>query len=170
MDAIYIPRLARAPQQTEVIDFNQTIAGLETLTPVHGQLTVIHQGRYLELSAKADTIITLTCHRCLQQYNYRLAIAPTELIWLDESADQAAVLPLDRDIALEDLVETLSPQGYFEPEKWLYEQLCLEIPQQQLCDQTCAGIPISDAASSQPQIDRRWASLESLKHQLSDRN
>ena len=43
MDAIYIPQLTKAPQQTEVIDFNEAIPGLETLTPVQGQLRVTHQ-------------------------------------------------------------------------------------------------------------------------------
>lgn len=170
MEAIYIPRLTRAPQQTEVIDFDETIADLETLTPVQGRLKVTHQGNYLEVSAQAETIITLTCHRCLQQYNYRLAISPTELIWLDEMANQAAPVLFDQEIAVADLIETLPPTGYFEPTTWLYEQLCLEIPQQQLCDQTCQGIQVAQAEASEPAIDHRWASLEGLKNQLSERN
>ena len=166
MDAIYIPQLTKAPQQTEVLDFNEAIPGLETLTPVQGQLRVTHQGSYLEVSANAETIVTLVCHRCLQQYNYRLSIAPSELIWLNETADLAEALPLDRDIDLEDLVETLPPKGYFEPATWLYEQLCLELPQRQLCDQACTGIELSGTNAPAPSIDRRWASLESLKNQL----
>ncbi|UBF24787.1 YceD family protein [Kovacikia minuta CCNUW1] len=170
MEAIYIPRITRAPQQTEVIDFDEIIPGLETLTPVHGRLQVTHQGNYLEVSAQVETIITLTCHRCLQQYNYRLAIAPAELIWLDDTSNQADPVPLDQDISLDDLVETLPPNGYFDPTTWLYEQLCLEIPQRQLCDQACQGIPLPETSGVQPSGDRRWASLEALKQQLSDRN
>jgi uncharacterized protein len=172
MEAIYIPRLTRAPQQTEVIDFNEMILELETLTPVQGRLQVTHQGTYLEVSAQAETIITLNCHRCLQQYNYRLAIAPAELIWLDETANQTNPVLLDQEIAVDDLVETLPPNGYFDPTTWLYEQLCLEIPQRQLCDQNCKGIeiPKKDAAVVETVIDRRWASLEALKRNLSDRN
>ncbi len=112
MEPIYIPRLTRAPQRTEGIDFNEAIPGLETLTPVQGSIKITHQGNYLEILAKAETIITLTCHRCLQQYNYRLAITPTEMIWLDESANQAEPVLLDREIASEDLVESL-PQRLF---------------------------------------------------------
>jgi uncharacterized protein len=171
MEAIYIPRLTRAPQQTEVIEFNEMFAELETLTPVQGRLQVTHQGNYLEVSAQAETIITLTCHRCLQQYNYRLAITPAELIWLDETANQADPVLLDQEIAVDDLVEVLPPNGYFDPTTWLYEQLCLEIPQRQLCDQNCQGIEIPQKnAVAEPVIDRRWASLEALKQNLSDRN
>ena len=166
MDKIYIPQLTRAPQQTEVINFNELISGLETLTPVQGQLKVTHQGSYLDVSAKAETIVTLMCHRCLQQYNYRLAIAPSELIWLNETTDQVEPVLLDQDLAPEDFIETLSPKGDFDPATWLYEQLCLEIPQRQLCDQACKGIEIEPVETTPPEIDRRWASLKTLKDQL----
>lgn len=167
MEPIHIPQLTKAPQQTEVIGFDQAIEGLETLTSVQGRLQVAHKGNYLEVSAKAETIITLTCHRCLQQYNYRLAIAPTELIWLDESAKPDAMDFLDREISPDDLVETLPPRGFFDPKTWLYEQLSLEIPQHQLCDQNCEGIQIP-GINEQPLVDRRWASLEALKQQFSN--
>jgi len=167
MEAIYIPRLTRATHQTEVVDFQETIPGLETLTPVKGQLQVTHQGNYLEVSATAETIVTLTCHRCLQQYNYRLAIAPVELIWLEETPNHTDAALLDRDLVVEELVETLPPQGYFEPATWLYEQLCLEIPQRQLCEQTCKGIQLSSDLAPTPTVDRRWTAFEALKNQLS---
>lgn len=167
MEAIYIPQLTKAPQQTEVVSFNEVIPELETLTPVQGQLTVTRRGSYLEVTAKAETIITLTCHRCLQQYNYRLAIAPSELIWLEDTTDPVPSVLLDRDIASsEDLVETLPPKGYFNPATWLYEQFCLEIPQRQLCDQSCKGIELATSDTDQSAIDLRWASLEALKNQL----
>lgn len=170
MEAVYIPRLTKAPQQTEVVAFNQMIPGLETLTPVHGEISVSHRGNYLEVSATAEVIITLSCHRCLQQYNYRLTIAPSELIWLDEAIDSIDPILLDQDIVPDELVETLSPQGYFDPETWLYEQLCLEIPQRQLCDAACKGIQLAEPSPAEPHLDQRWSSLEALKKQLSDRN
>ena len=166
MDTIHIPQLTRAPQQTEVLTFSESVPGLETLTPVQGQLRVTHQGTYLDVSANAETIVTLVCHRCLQQYNYRLSIAPSELIWLNETMDQVEPVLLDRDIAPEDLMETLSPKGDFDPTTWLYEQLCLEIPQRQLCDQACKGIELATADTTPSVIDRRWASLETFKDQL----
>jgi len=171
MEVIYIPRLTKAPNQTETLQFSEMIPALETLTPVQGVLQVSHRGSFLEVSAKAETIITLTCDRCLQQYNYRLSISPSELIWLDETADEINPVLLDQDLDSDDLVETLSPQGYFEPTTWLYEQLCLEIPQRQLCDAQCGGIEVPKTEdSSLPVIDRRWAGLESLRSQFSDKN
>ncbi len=165
MEAIHIPRLLQCPQQTKTIEFKTFLKNLKTLTPVQGWIKVTHQGNFLEISAKAETIVTLTCHRCLQQFNHRLAIEPSELIWLDETADQLDELPLDRDLSMDDLVETLSPHGYFDPEAWLYEQLSLEIPQRQLCEQDCGGIEVADDIKS-PGIDQRWAALQALKGHL----
>lgn len=165
MESIHIPWLLKLPEQTETIKFNECIAGLETLIPVRGRMQVIHKGNYLEVSAQAETIITLTCDRCLQQYNHRLKIDTSELVWLDESSDQLDSVALEREIPLEDLVETLPPQGYFYPDAWLYDQLCLAIPPRTLCDQQCPGIQVSDQDSASLG-DRRWQALEALKRQL----
>lgn len=171
MDTIYIPRLTKAPDQTETLQFSEMIPGLETLTPVQGSLRVSHRGTFLEVGAKAETIITLTCDRCLQQYNYRLLITPAELIWLNEAAEELNPVLLDQDLDNDDLVESLSPHGHFDPTAWLYEQLCLEIPQRQLCDTQCQGIELPQTTDvSPPLVDRRWAGLESLRSQLSDKN
>lgn len=169
MEAIYIPQLTKAPERTEVVEVEDFLPGLETLTPVRGQVKVQHHGNYLEVAGQAETIITLTCHRCLQQYNHRLMIDTSELIWLDETANQPYDGPLEREVAVEDLIETLSPQGYFYPSEWLYEQLCLEIPQRQLCQAECAGIPADKPTvnkTPEKAVDRRWASLEALKKQM----
>ncbi|NEP09852.1 MAG: DUF177 domain-containing protein [Symploca sp. SIO1A3] len=165
MEAIYIPGLLKLPDQTEVIEVNECLAGLETLTPVRGRLKVTHQGNYLEVSGQGSTILTLTCHRCLQQYNHRLILDTSELIWLDDLAEQSNYVPLEQEILLEDLVETLHPQGYFQVDTWLYEQLCLVMPLQQLCDQECLGIPINEQGSMSLK-DRRWEALEAFKGKL----
>jgi uncharacterized protein len=126
---------------------------------------VRHQGNYLEVSAQAETIITLACDRCLQQYNHRLILDTSELVWLDELANQPDSGSLEQETLLEDLVETLPPQGHFQPDVWLYEQMCLAIPPRQLCDQQCPGIQITDQEKA-TQNDRRWDALEALKRQL----
>lgn len=169
MEPIHIPRLTRLPEQTETLQFADVIPNLETLTPVQGAIQITHRGTFLEVSARAETIITLTCDRCLQQYNYRLSISPAEMIWLEETATDVVPILLDQDLDSDELVETLPPNGYFDPTAWLYEQLCLEIPQRQLCDAQCRGIELPPS-SCRPQVDRRWAGLESLRNQLSDKN
>jgi uncharacterized protein len=166
MDAIFIPQLTKAPERTEELQVKEFLPGLETLTPVRGQVRVQHHGNYLEVSGQAEAIVTCTCNRCLQQYNHRLAVNTKEVIWLDATANQIQDLPLEREVVLEDLVETLSPDGYFYPSEWLYEQMCLEFPQRQLCDLNCPGILSDTGEGSDKSVDSRWASLEALKKQL----
>lgn len=166
MDAIHIPQLTKAPERTEEIQVNEFLPGLETLTPVRGRVRVQHQANYLEVSGQAEAIITCTCSRCLQNYNHRLTVDTKEILWLDESADETDDLPLEREVALDDLIETLSPEGYFYPGEWLYEQMCLESPRRQLCDPNCQGIQPTAESSFNHSVDRRWSSLESLKNEL----
>lgn len=165
MDAIYIPQLKKAPEQAESIEVCQQLHDFETLTPIQGVMTVSHQGTYLEVVAEVETIITLACDRCLQHYNHRLNVSASELIWLRDEPD-----PLDdeleKEVLTEELVETLSPVGYFDPETWLYEHLCLSLPQRKLCDNNCPGIELEDDIDRELPVDSRWASLASLKSQL----
>jgi uncharacterized protein len=169
MEAIHIPRLTKAPQQTEVIEVQEFLPELETLTPVRGKIKVVHKGNFLDVSGQVETIVTLTCHRCLQQYNKRLMVKTKEMIWLDEAAAQPDDGALERETALEDLVESLPPNGYFYPDDWLYQQMCLAIPHRQLCDKKCQGIQLEDSSSvGGGTIDSRWATLESLKERLNN--
>lgn len=161
MDAIYLPQLLKAPQQTEEIGLHEFVAGLKTLTPVRGRMVVTHGGSYLEVATTAETIVTLTCDRCLQQYNHRLSIDTSELIWLNQSEQD---FPLEREVKWEDLSETLDPGGYFQPEAWLYEQLSLAMPMRQLCSQDCQQPSVAD---DEPITDSRWQTLAALKNQLS---
>ncbi|HLO48148.1 MAG TPA: YceD family protein [Kamptonema sp.] len=166
MDAIYIPHLLKKPEQKEEIQFEEFLPDLETLMPVRGSLRVIHQGTYLDVRAKAETIVTLTCDRCLKQYNHRLVVNTAEMIWLDETANLIDSKVSEIEVALEDLVETLSPQGYFDAGEWLYQQICLETPLRKLCDSQCEGIQLTDSGAYEPLSDARWASLAALKKQL----
>ncbi len=165
MEAIYIPQLLNANQQTEEVPIHGQFPDLQTLMPIRGTVTVAHGGTYLTVRAKADTIVTLSCDRCLQQYNQRLSLDTEELIWLNPNADQPDEGPLEREVSLQDLSESLSPNGYFYPLEWLYEQLCLALPYRQVCSEGCEGVAPEDLSRGS-QVDGRWASLQALKEQL----
>jgi uncharacterized protein len=167
MDAIYIPNLAHRTDQSVTLEFKQNIKGLESLTPVEGTVTVTHGGNFLAVQAQAHTIVTLTCDRCLQQYNHRLSCDADEIIWLKGSELILNQLPLNQDLELDDMVESLPEDSHFDVEGWVYEQLCLALPQRKLCDVTCQGIDLPAPAPADL-IDRRWAALMALKNQLPD--
>lgn len=166
MDAIYIPQLIRAPEQTEEVEIQHHLPDLATLTPAQGLVRVTHRGNYLEVRGQAEAIVTLSCDRCLQQYNHRIVVDASELIWLEKTSYDPEIEGVEREVALEDLVETLDPEGYFQPLEWLYEQFCLAIPPRQLCDPACKGIQIDPEPELLKPIDHRWAGLQSLKEHL----
>lgn len=167
MEPIYIPHIAQRRDRTWVIPLLEQFPELETLTPVKGEVRVVHQGNYLQVSGQIETIVTLMCDRCLQQYNYRLSLEPSELIWLDEAAVGQLdwEIPGDEELDPEAVAEALSPYGHFQPHQWVYEQVCLALPVQKLCQQDCPGIPVEIEEPS-PLTDQRWASLVSLKQLL----
>ncbi len=165
MRAIHIPQLLNAPNKTISLDVAEHLPGLETLTPVKGEMSVTHQGTYLEVKGKASAIMTLECDRCLQSYNTRIQVDNSEMVWLEEPTAEAA---LEKEVDLEDLIESIPPQGNFKPDDWLYEQMCLAIPQKQICRPDCKGIAFKNPESAEPEIDHRWAALSSLRQQLSE--
>ena len=164
MEAIYIPHLLKAPRRKAEIIVNDEIADLDTLVPVKGKVVVRHGGNFLEVTSQAETITTLVCDRCLQHYNHRLAIDTSELIWL-ESELEVEDIPTEREVSLEDLSETLPPNGHFDPEAWLFEQLSLALPLRKVCGDSCPGTT-TKATSEEHHVDRRWSSLAALKEQL----
>ncbi len=168
MELISIPSLLKKTDRTESIKFEEFISDLETLTPVRGYLQVTHHGNYLEVKGKSETIITLTCDRCLKQYNYKLVINPKELIWLNEVTTEKELFHIEAENSVEHLVETLPPNGDFNPREWVYEQICLAVPPRKLCDNNCQGIKLSEMNTSSSVLDSRWAALEALKRQLNN--
>jgi uncharacterized protein len=147
------------------------IPEFETLTPVRGKVTVKHGGTFLDLAAQAETIITLKCDRCLQQYNHRLILDTTEIIWLEEIDQEPDRKGMEIRTDLDELVDSLPPDGHFDPNVWLYEQLCLSLPLRQLCDRDCAGItpplePDPEPSEAQQLLDSRWGILANLKDRL----
>ena len=169
MEAIYIPHLLRASGKKQEIIVDQTIANLDSLTPVRGKIRLRHGGTFLEVTAIAETIVTFTCDRCLKQYNNKLSVDTSELIWLEKEAEEEKVYPLEREVSVEDLAESLPATGHFQPETWLYEQLCLALPLRQICSTDCHSPVIDDKIDSN-QGDSRWSILETLKGKLSTDN
>jgi uncharacterized protein len=171
MEPLYIPQLANRPDRTLEIIVDRLIPEFETLTPVRGKIIVKHGGTFLEVSAQTETIVTLTCDRCLQQYNQRLILDTKEIIWLEAESTEPERRGVEVKNELEDLVDSLPPDGHFPPDVWLYEQLCLSLPLRQLCNRNCVGItPLDTAPAPDPievaQIDNRWGILENLKQKL----
>ncbi|XHU96569.1 MAG: YceD family protein [cyanobacterium endosymbiont of Rhopalodia yunnanensis] len=165
MQSLYIPHLLQCTERTQTILIDDFIPDLDTLMPFRGSLSIRHGGTFLDIKLRGETIITLICDRCAQQYNHRIVVDTSEIVWLDKNLSLSEI-PQEREVSWEDLSETLSPNGHLNSETWLYEQLSLAMPLRRLCGKNCQQ-PISDCAQNPSPIDNRWASLECLKQKLS---
>lgn len=165
MQSLYIPHLLQQPQRTQILHLDCEVSGLETLTPIRGEMKVRHGGTFLEVGVQAETIVTMICDRCAQQYNDRLFLNTSELIWLDKETETPQPHSQEREIAWEDLSESLPSDGHFSVETWLYEQFTLAFPLRRLCGKDCQPPQVTDLASENSG-DRRWSALEILKQQL----
>lgn len=161
MEKILIPQIARADHATVTLEFKHFMPELETLTPVQGILKVRHGGNFLEVYARAWTIMTLTCDRTLVQFNHRLEVDTKELILLQEEIP-ASQYAKEIEVSLSDLTETLDPHSYFDPAAWLYEQLCLNIPFQIIAPDAPELNFVDTLPNAASQVDKRWAALASL--------
>jgi uncharacterized protein len=148
-------------------EFEGQLDELPSLTPVRGIILAEHRGNILEVSGSAQTIICLCCDRCLKQFNRELSTETNELIWLGDSEAVAEMAEEGLDASSVDgLVECLDPMGSFEPERWMFEQLSLQIPAVNFCGDGCPGMPqlVNQelTASVTPSADPRWKALLSL--------
>lgn len=156
----------------------QRIEGLDSLTPVQGQLQALHHGTALEVTAEAETIVTLCCDRCLQHFNHALRAEVHELVELrgqgepdagsDADLEERNLVQLAREGMPEgaDLDDRLDPAGNFDPERWLFEQLNLRLPLVNRCGADCPG---PATWSSEPVSgDPRWAALAQLSQAVGD--
>ena len=149
-------------------EFEGQLEELPSLTPVRGTIRAEHRGNILEVSGSAQTIVCLSCDRCLKHFNRELSTATNELIWLGDREDEAEMAEEGLDASSVDgLVECLDPRGLFEPERWVFEQLSLQMPAVNFCGDGCPGMPQSVnqelTASVTPSADPRWEALLSLR-------
>ena len=148
---------------------------LPSLTPVRGSMWVEHLGSVLEVNGFLSTIITLCCDRCLGQFNHQLAFETRELIWLGhEDSDQAPMNKLIETHDQDGLLERLDPLGSFDPQRWAFEQLSLQMPVVNRCGDSCPGPPCSlnssnpannapNSCSDHTPVDPRWETLRKLQ-------
>lgn len=158
---IRLEDLQRAPQRTRILEFKQFFPEFDSLIPVEGRVRIAHRGHFLEAEAWANTIVTLTCHRCLQQFNHRLQLHFEEILMIEAVSE--ADLPQDMEIEPEDLTERIAPWDAFDVQDWIYQHLHLGVPPRLACEGNCPGMGVT--ATEEPLPDPRWAALRSLQQQ-----
>lgn len=155
--------------QPRIWEVNGNHNELSSLTPIRGRVCAEHRGNILEVEGSLQTIICLRCDRCLGHFNQQLSVDNRELIWLGSDSSEASLGDGVFDAeAPEGLMECLDPRGCFEPERWVFEQLSLQMSVVNRCGDHCPGPPVQTSAAAAPTTttppkDPRWQALRDLQ-------
>lgn len=174
---IALPQLLQRGGELE-LTVHQRLSELEHAEPVQGWIRLRHDGSTLVVEGEASTTLGCRCDRCLSSFQLPLRARAHERLALDPGGSQAGdggppealILSgwLEGDGSLdlrasigEEPEERLDPQGVFDPEHWLFEQLSLRLPLVNRCGAECPGPATwsSDPGSGDP----RWAALGRLR-------
>ncbi len=128
----------RALASPKTWDFEVYLNELPSSRPIQGTISAELNDDFLVLQGRLATLLKLTCDRCLRAFNQGIECNPKELIRVGEaSLPQRALSPKTPN--LYSWVESLDPQGYFNPERWTFEQLTLGLPLLNTCGKECPG-------------------------------
>lgn len=136
--------------------------------PLHGTALLTRTAQGVLLEAHLETVVRLTCDRCLEPFDQ-----PLDVAWSEEfhpSVDILTGRPLPVD--LDDLDEAIVIDSHhiMDLAETIRQHLLLALPIHPLCRPDCAGIcPVCGAVRNREPctcqaepVDPRWAALASL--------
>ena len=68
---VSIEELENTPSKTLEIHFEEKIVGLNCVTPVVADLTVMSLGEFVEVRGNVKGAVTLECDLCLKEFEYK---------------------------------------------------------------------------------------------------
>lgn len=171
---ISIDELRNLPQGRLNISFREEIDGLAAVKPVLGELTVAATSTGMRLLGSVQTLLKLTCHRCLRPYFLNLVI-PIEEDFVEADITDEEDIPRDRELLAGDFTESLSNDGILDITDVVYQAVTLATPVSCFCGESCPGpaYPGGEAESGSlaggknvadrgERIDPRWKNLKTL--------
>lgn len=166
---ISLDELRGQPQQRLLLGFKENLEGIEAVKPVIGDITVVLSSWGVHLSGRIQTLLKLTCHRCLRHYFQSLVVDLDERL-----VDQADVLdqPRERELCRDDFVEPIPPDGVLDISDIVYQAVTLATPTYCLCGEDCPGPPKAETLQPETSLGRdkqgdsredpRWKNLKTL--------
>lgn len=171
---ISIDELRNLPNPRLNISFREEIEELQTVKPVLGELVVSASSLGMRLTGTVQTLLKLTCHRCLRPYFLNLSI-PIEEDFVEAGIEDDEDVPRDRELLAGDFHEALSEDGILDITDVVYQAVTLATPVSCLCGESCPGPAFPDgeaesgslaggkkAPEEHKKIDPRWKNLKTL--------
>lgn len=158
------------------MNFRENIEDLGAVKPVLGDLTVSASATGMKISGTVQTLLKLTCHRCLRPFFLNINV-PLDEFFVENRTDReiAERFPKERELLASDFVEELSEDGILDITDLVYQAVTLATPVSCLCGDDCPGPAFpegtaesgslaasKDAKHHKDRIDPRWKNLKTL--------
>lgn len=172
---ISIDEIRTLPQQKLNLTFRESIDDLKAVKPVLGELAVSASSTGIKICGKLQTLLKLTCHRCLRPYFLSLSI-PLEESFVESSGEyDPEKMPKERELTAGDFVEELPEDGVLDITDLVYQAVTLATPVSCFCGDDCPGPAFPGSSSDgsslvedkggepdDSRIDPRWKKLKTL--------
>lgn len=173
---IALDELRSLPQSRLELKFHENLEGTQAVKPVVGDLTVSASSTGMRLAGRLQTLMRLSCDRCLRTYFQSIVFDLDERFVIGALVTPDKAQPRDRELTrAEDFAETLPPDNVLDITDVVYQAVTLATPSRCSCGDQCPGPPMpsntgkkaslgkaKDARRQDSSIDPRWQNLKSL--------
>jgi uncharacterized protein len=152
-----------------LLSFREALAVADAVKPVVGDLTLTLGSWGVQVSGRVQTLLKLTCGRCLRAYFQSLNVVIDEQL-VHQVEDRAG--RRDRELLKDDFVEPIPINGMLDIGDIVYQAVTLASPTFCLCGEECPGPPLPDGAGDgaslvrdkqdDSKLDPRWKNLKTL--------
>jgi uncharacterized protein len=148
---ISIEELENTSSKSLEVHFNEKIEGLNCVTPITSDLTILSLGEFVEVKGNVKGTVTLECDLCLKEFEYKLDFD------IDEMFAKSSLLDdYGQETELKDGQFVTDLQGADEIDIYdlLYQSVILNLPNKKVCGINCNGDKfLKEENLSDPRLD-----------------
>lgn len=148
---ISIEELENKASKSLEIHFDEKIEGLNCVTPIVSDLTVLSLGDFIEVRGNVKGTLMLECDLCLKEFEYKLDFDIDEMF-----AKNALLEDYGQETELKDgqFVTDLEGADEIDIYDLLYQSVILNLPNKKVCGINCNGDKfLKEENLSDPRLD-----------------
>lgn len=148
---ISIEELENTSSKSLQIHFNEKIEGLNCVTPIVSDLTILSLGEFIEVKGNVKGTLMLECDLCLKEFEYKLDFDIDEMF-----AKNALLDDYGQETELKDgqFVTDLEGADEIDIYDLLYQSVILNLPNKKFCGINCNGDKfLKEENLSDPRLD-----------------
>lgn len=148
---ISIEELENTSSKSLTIHFDEKIEGLNCVTPIVSDLTILSLGDFIEVKGNVKGTLMLECDLCLKEFEYKLDFDIDEMF-----AKNALLDDYGQETELKDgqFVTDLEGADEIDIYDLLYQSVILNLPNKKVCGINCNGDKfLKEENLSDPRLD-----------------